>query len=1323
MSKLVSELGADVFDDTPRKPHKVDPHKRNYIIGLSALLVGIIAIAMVYFFATTDWLSDYANMTYITYGINTDPDTEGIYAGKITASIVKVDYRSGYPTSFLVPKQIKGYPISRIEDEAFAGCKRIKKLTIQDNITSIGEKAFVNCKELSKIRFSKNLISIGNDAFKGTAFMNSWKENEYVQANGILLYVNEDRLLKDNGASSLILVKDAESTYINDYPGSVALSLKTISKVGSGGESSSNTTIVNWMDGIFQGFKHVKFVETPDYLVKVPSNTFMNCSALEKVVINDNVTSIGDEAFRDCESLKTISISTSVASIGSYAFAGDKMLEIDSLHEGLKTIGGGIFQECEAITDFTIPSSLSVIPEYSFDRTSLSNITFVNNGSSITDINEYAFNQTLFTTFTFPKNTSTISAGVLRNCDNLEEVFVYDNGPTGLGYAAFANCEAFHSLKTLDASGNVLAKCDDDNTVYFPSTIRRTDKGGGHQFENTLVEHAIVNASINSIGSYIFKNCALLQDVTFENGCTLRTVDEGAFEGCSSLTSVLFPNLVKSVGIGTFKNCVSLTTVKLPECEEWTSQDYRIVTKKGSILPQYYTTIKENIFEGCTSLANLVIPSSITKISNYAFKNCSSMKTLFVPIGVTTISSGAFEGCENLYLAFEASQATSGFAKDWANGLKGYAFGSHGIFETEDFVYSLNTDDNTITIVEYKGESVPSTLVIPNTIDGKNVTCIKDNFLYGNEQVTNVTLPNSVTYVGKGAFEECPNLVFSKVENGFKYLASDNNEYAAIMESVTYENDEEAIFLLNDNVQCAKESAFTNPQITFNLDNDGNYLPSENNEFFALVGVSDAARKNQIESLAVNENTEFIAEGSIKSLAKLKSVIVSDNVKVVGKAAFNANSRFAVYSKDDSKPEGWDYEWNLVDGNTYWSTLGPIELTGDCYRIFDACLNLDETIRLTRSSSGQKVVTIPSSAKYVKDGVEITKDITVISSGFLKDDSYVISAYISSSIPTIEEGAFGNCENLVIYCESTSKEAGWDDNWHDASTPVYWNVTQTLNQATINDVVYTVKDGKAVISGHNEGIKSAIIPSTVKIGNDDYAVESIGARAFANASSMSSIYIPSSITSISNTSFEGCNALTVYFQGNMTTEFSENYSRPVYENVALENIVTVNYIEYLVNKNNGEAMATSYAFGLANAAIPDTITDSSGTTYKVTSIGSRAFQNCSGLSRVSFGANLKTIGDHAFEECKGLTDYVIIPENVTTVGDWAFALTSRSLKIYVETTQIPSTWSSEWDVYDYDSESDDDSTITLSTYIGLNVGWEYKNNVPVEIVVDSNDED
>ena len=1308
MSRLVSELGADVIDDTPKKPRKVDPHKRNFIIGFAALGVAAVAIGMVYYFATTDWLSDYSNMSYITYGINTEPDTEGIYAGQITASIVSVDSRSNYPSSFLVPKQIKGHPISRIEANAFQGCVRMKSVTLQDNITSIGEEAFINCQNLSKIRFSKNLKSIGNNAFEGTAYLNSWKDNEYVQANGILLYVNESRLLNDNSATSLIFVNDANSQYVNDYPGSIALSLKSISVV-TGGKENEKVSITNWMDGIFKNFSHLKFVETPTYLNGIPANSFEGCTALEKVIVSDGTEFIGNSVFEDCISLESITIPTSITSIGSYSFAGDEKLVINSLHEGVKSIGVGIFQNCESITNFTIPASISVIPSCAFDRTKLNNITFTSGGSSITDIGDFAFNQTEFTEFTFPKNTGYIASGVLKNCPNLERVYAYDNGPARMETSAFAGSNNFHSLKTLDASGNVLAECNDDDTVYFPSTIRRTDNGGGHQFENTLVKHAVINANINSIGSYMFKDCALLEDVTFKNGCILRTVDEGAFENCVKLEEVIFPKLVKTIGVGTFLNCSSLKDVELPDSEQWTDQDLRVVTKKGSILPSYYTTIKENLFEGCTSLENVTIPRSVTKISDYSFKNCSSLKSLFIPSSVSSISNGAFEGCDNLYLALEASSVPGGFASNWNSGLKGYSFAAHEILENEDYVYALNKDNATLTIVDYKGENIPETLTIPSEIGGKKVTCIKENFLNGNEEVKNVVLPNSITSVGKGAFEICPNLVYSKVENGFKYLKSASNDYAALVESATFENPEEATFIINKNVRCAKAEAFTNPQINFNVENDINYLPSEDNELFALIKVTT----NKTTIVRVNEATEFIAESAFVGLTKLESVVLADNVKTVGKGAFNANTKFSVYSKSESQPEGWDFDWNIAHTHVYWSTLGPVSLDG--YKGLSACLNLDNTIRLTAASSGEREIVIPAQGTYKNDeGTSITADITMIDTGFLSSNSYIMSVYIPASIPTIKEAAFDNCENLVIYSEAASKLAGWDDNWVDEHTPVYYGVTKTTNYALIDSVEYAIKDGKAVVSGHDEKIKYAVIPSSVEIGGTTYAVESIGPRAFANAS-MTSIYIPSSVKSISDTSFESCNAVTVYFEGNATPNFTDYYSRPVYTNVARSDIYSSNYIEYLINKNTGEATATSYIFGLTNASIPDTITVES-IEYKVTTVGSRAFQGCTELRRASFGANVTFIGDYAFQGCKGLDEYIVIPEAVTYVGDWAFSQTNSKLTIYVEANQIPSEWAEEWAVFDYDTKSDDDSLTELDVYIGLNTGWAYdKNNTPYPI--------
>lgn len=1304
MSRLVSELGADVIDDSPKKAHKIDPHKRNFIIGFSALAVGIVAIGMVYYFATTDWLTDYSNMNYITYGINTTPDTEGLYEGQITASIVRVNSRSGYPSKFLVPKKIKGYPIARIEEEAFAGCTRLKTVTLQDNITSIGEKAFINCTNLQNIKFSKNLQTIGNNAFKGTAYLSSWNDREFVEANGILLYVNEARILSDNNAESLIFVKDETSEYITQYPNSVALSLKSITKVSDGGKDT-RVTITNWMDGVFKNFDHLKFVETPEYLSNISSNSFENCELLEKVVISEGTTSVGNDVFHGCTKLKTVEIASSVKSIGDYAFAGDTKLEIDSLHEGIKSIGAGIFQQCSSITTFTIPSSLNVISAYAFDRTSLETITFTHGGNSITDIGDYAFNRTKFTTFTFPKNTSNISSGVLKGCENLETVYAYDNGPARIGTYAFAGSPNFHSLKTLDANGEVLAKCSDDDTIYFPASIKRTDVGDGYQFEETKIKHAVINAAINSVGSFMFKDCELLETVTFENGCILRTVDEGAFENCVKLEEVYFPKLVKSIGVGAFVGCESLKTVKLPDSAEWTAQDERIVTKKGSVLPAYYTTIKENLFEGCTSLENVIIPRTVTKISEFSFSGCVSLKSLFIPSSVAAISNDAFEGCDNLYLALEASATSSGFANEWSKGVKGYSLAALEILETEDFVYAINTDNETLTIVDYKQDNVPETLTIPSTINAQKVTGIKDNFLKGNEQVKNVVLPDRITSIGKGAFEECPNLVYSVSENGFKYLGSSSNTHAALVASYEFENEEEINFVINKSTQCAKASAFNNTQIEFKEESGLRYLPSEDNEYFALIKASASTA-----DIKVNENTEFIAESAFVGLAKLETVTLSDNVKVVGKGAFNANSKFAVYSKDESQPDGWDFDWNISHTNAYWSTLGPVklkELTG-----FSGCLNLDDTIRLTKAASGLREIVIPSKAKYTTEsGTEVTGQVSTIESGFLASNQKIAALYIPSSIPTIKENAISKCDNLVVYCESASKQAGWNNSWIDDETPVYWGVTKENNHTIIDSVEYAVVDDKAVVTGCLEKTYYATIPSSVKIGEKDYDVESIGPRAFTNAS-LTSIYIPSSVKSISDTSFEGCNAVTVYFEGSATPGFTDYYSRPVYQNVNKEDIVSINRIEYLLNKNTGEASATSYIFGLIDASVPDSITVDD-VEYKVTSVGARAFQGCNELRKASFGVNIQSIGEYAFNNCTHLEGYIVIPEAVAYIGDWAFSKTNEYLEVYVEKTQAPSEWAAEWNVYDFDNESDDEDIIELNVFYGFNVSWAYDaDNVP-----------
>lgn len=61
-----------------------------------------------------------------------------------------------------------------------------------------------------------------------------------------------------------------------------------------------------------------------------------------------------------------------------------------------------------------------------------------------------------------------------------------------------------------------------------------------------------------------------------------------------------------------------------------------------------------------------------------------------------------------------------------------------------------------------------------------------------------------------------------------------------------------------------------------------------------------------------------------------------------------------------------------------------------------------------------------------------------------------------------------------------------------------------------------------------------------------------------------------------------------------------------------------------------------------------------GSEYSVTSIGSSAFQKCTGLTTIEIPNSVTYIGEYVFSECTGLTS-VVIPNSVTSIQNGAFA--------------------------------------------------------------------
>ena len=177
-------------------------------------------------------------------------------------------------------------------------------------------------------------------------------------------------------------------------------------------------------------------------------------SSINKVVIGNNVTSIGDNAFSGCINLKGADMSkaSSLETIGA-SFRGCKGLESVELNEGLKTIGGSAFNTCENLGSIHIPSTVTKIGSYCFeDCYGLEEVTFAA-GSQLTTIAEKTFYGSGLKKITIPQKVKEIQDSAFFWCSGLKSVtFEPGSELTTVNRTAFWSCD------------NLTIYCSDEDT-------------------------------------------------------------------------------------------------------------------------------------------------------------------------------------------------------------------------------------------------------------------------------------------------------------------------------------------------------------------------------------------------------------------------------------------------------------------------------------------------------------------------------------------------------------------------------------------------------------------------------------------------------------------------------------------------------------------------------------------------------------------------------------------------------------------------------------------------------------------------------------------
>ena len=850
--------------------------------------------------------------------------------------------------------------------------------------------------------------------------------------------------------------------------------------------------------------------------------------------------------------------------------------------------------------------------------------------------------------------------------------------------------------KTVNNIDNTFKKC---KNFYLNSEISTIPN---NCFENSSLQNINLTNKITKINVNTFSNSKDLTNVFLSN--TVLSIGVSSFSGCSSLNSINIPNSVDSIGVSAFSDCTSLTTIELPDSikliDSLTFSNTGLTTIN---IPDSVNSIGSNAFRD-SKLTVINIPRYVNYIGESAFSNCDLLESITIPSSMNHISKSAFSSCNALEVINFNAKDCQNFGSDvfYGSGIGKTLVLNIGAEVTQIPIYFcahvnnlkvINfTEDSKCTTIgasAFGGTGITS-LEIPNS-----VTTIGASAFSGTN-ITEITIPSTVTSIGSAAFGGCKSLEL------VNYNTSTTSTTA---KSIFTTSGEDNLFVINfgadiesiplnfcRELKNLKAVNFAeDSKCTTIVDYAFSYCPNlvsiKLPNLVTKINIGAFYSSTGLESVTLNENLTLIDSSAFYQCTNLTSIVFPDTVTSIGKWTFAGCTKLqSITISRDMASIGQEafsgcsaletINYNAVNKVSFNSTsfknvgvekLLTLNIGSNVENLYNTFTNFNSKVGIVNFAEGSVCTSIASSTfnGWTKlTSINIPNSVTSIGEWSFTGCDQLTSITIPENVVSIGQSAFANCDNLDIV------------NYNAKNCTTYSGI---ISNSGLNNGI-TLNIGSEV-----EKIPGYMCQHT-NVNNVNFAqnskCEMIGAYAFNTCTGLTTIELPSSVTTIGSTAFSGSGLTTITIPSSVTIIDSSVFSRCTNlsnvsidaENSLLSNIgdnafsECTSLTEIILPNSTLYILASAFeGSALASITIPNS----------VSYFGLKAFYNCHNLTSITIPSAVTFIGAEAFANCDNLNIVNYNAKNCTQYGSNIFygsgTNDSVTLNIGSEVTKIPST--------------------------------------------------